>query len=79
MRRPGNALRLSVPALVVSALFGLGCGGKQAVPEPMPATEPECCFDERWAEPPPEFGQTPPPTSAAVEALDAFTPPGAEP
>lgn len=51
------------------------CGGRQEAPAEVEVEEDAlCCFDERWATPPPEIGQTPPEREAPDDALEPFVP-----
>lgn len=54
------------------------CGG---APPPIAASEEtvvdsECCLEDRWEEPPPFIGQTPPDADAPDDALEPFQPDG---
>ena len=62
-------------ALVLVFAFSafLGCGSKQRVEErevqPPPTFD---CISDRWAEPPPEVGQTPPDREPSALDVDPF-------
>lgn len=59
----------------LSALLSWACGGKQATaPPPEEPVDAPCCFDDRWEEPPPEIGQTPPERPAPADALEPYVP-----
>lgn len=61
--------------LLLVTLSLAACGGRQAAaPAPEPPVEYPCCLDDRWEQPPPEIGQTPPDRPAPDDALDAFDP-----
>lgn len=61
-------------ALLLS-LSLLACGGKQVTETTEVDSAPDpCCIDDRWADPPPEIGQTPPDRDAPEGALDPFRP-----
>ncbi|MFT6397680.1 MAG: hypothetical protein ACJAYU_002435 [Bradymonadia bacterium] len=67
------SLRLASLSL---ALLLAACGAKQVaevVAEPDVDDAP-CCLDDRWEEPPPQVGQTPPEELAADDALEPFEP-----
>lgn len=70
MRRP-------FAIVVCAALYVVGCGGRQQAPEPVAVDEP-CdttpCISDRWDQPPPQIGQTPPAEPAPEGALDDFEP-----
>ncbi len=68
---------LKLLLLFVAGLFA--CGGNQAAIEATPEQQLEdepCCLDDRWEEPPPRVGQTPPEQPADSDALDDFEPEG---
>jgi len=69
-----------VAALSLSLVF-VACGGKQVAEvesEPEVVEDAPCCLDDRWEEPPPRVGETPPEIPADEDALEAFEPEGSE-
>jgi hypothetical protein len=65
-----------IRAVAIIGLFAAACGG---APAPVAATQADdaevgCCLEDRWEEPPPFIGETPPDAEAPADALEPFQP-----
>lgn len=74
--------RLAVAGVACLGAVLAACGGSRTTTvddgrvRMPPAREGRpCCVGERWAEPPPEIGQSPPDRDAPPDAMDAFVQP----
>jgi hypothetical protein len=77
MMRPMCGMMVAVAASTLVACGG-GTRTTQEDPRARPAEQREgrpCCVSERWAQPPREIGETPPPRDAPSGAADAFVRP----
>lgn len=75
MRRVAAAMLAAAAASALAA-----CGGKQSARSAPVADDAPCapCFGDRWEQPPPQIGQTPPAEPAPDEQIDEFEVPASE-
>jgi hypothetical protein len=65
----------SPTVLLLVSVFVVACGARSSnAPAPTLVEEPTCpdCFSERWEQPPPGIGQTPPEQTAPIVMVEDF-------
>lgn len=74
-----NPRRILLGLVALAGTCVVACGGRQSAPVEVVDEEP-CetapCISERWDQPPPQIGQTPPDEPAPEGALEDFEPAG---